>query len=186
MARASRFDLVQREAHRDAHEEALRQLEAAAAARTGRPGSSGRTASAGRGSRTAGRAAASSAAPSVFRSYCEQRLVEQADLDAVLDEAREVLGVLRAPSRLAWLPRPSPRSAGASSSRRAVTYEYAGSFSISVRAESTTPLRTSSIGTPSYRSFSVALRMRSGSTSARPAHDVLTSVGEALDVERLA
>ena len=36
-----------------------------------------------------------------------------------------------------------------SSSSRAVTKLYAGSFSISVRAASTTHLRTSSIGTPS-------------------------------------
>ena len=44
---------------------------------------------------------------------------------------------------------PSASKRSASSSSRAVTYEYAGSFSISVRAASTTHLRTSSIGTPS-------------------------------------
>ena len=80
---------------------------------------------------------------------------------------------------------PSASKRSASSSRRAVTYEYAGSFSISARADSTTPLRTSSIATPSYRSLSVALRMRSGSTSARPVARLLDEVGEALEVERL-
>ena len=44
---------------------------------------------------------------------------------------------------------PSASWRSESSSRRAVTKLYAGSFSISVRAASTTHLRTSSIGTPS-------------------------------------
>ena len=57
--------LVQRQAHRHAHEEGLRQLDALAVARAG---SSGRTASAGRGSRTAGRGRALSALPSSSRS----------------------------------------------------------------------------------------------------------------------
>ena len=77
----------------------------------------------------------------------QQRLVQEADLDAVLDEAREVLGVLRPPCRLRRFlaqrfvaQRVEQQARGDEAVR--------GSFSISVRAASTTHLRTSSIGTP--------------------------------------
>ena len=103
-------DLVQREAHRDAHEEALRQLEAAAAdvlvdeevAVVQRLQAEVAELQVALGLQRRAE---------LLEVVLRERFVEQADLDAVLDEAREVFGVLRRPCRPAWLPRRAPRSA---------------------------------------------------------------------------
>jgi hypothetical protein len=104
----------------------------------------------------------------------QQGFVEEADLHAVLHEAREVLGILRRHVALRGFFADRLEAQRVEQQARG-DVRVRGSFSISARADSTTPLRTSSMATPSYRSLSVALRMRSGSTSARPSHDALTS-----------
>ena len=105
-------DLVQREAHRDAHEEALRQLEAAAGVGVRRVLVDEEIAVVERLQAEVAElqvALGLQRRAELLHVVLEQRLVEEADLDAVLDEAREVLGDSARSCRPASRPRPAPR-----------------------------------------------------------------------------